>query len=187
MKIKIKKNLIFDERKKPLIIAEISGNHNQSKKKFLAADSQVASWWGNILEYKNFDLITPNEKEARFALMDQVSGIRSLASRIYDKSKCKFLIMKLGKRGLLACINNKHHNSDSYFTLDSFATQVIDPVGAGDALLAYSTMSMIVTNCKVTSTIIGILAASCECEKNGNIPITKEDILNKIKDIKKNI
>ena len=35
MKIKIKKNLIFDERKKPLIIAEISGNHNQSKKKFL--------------------------------------------------------------------------------------------------------------------------------------------------------
>ncbi|MDA8533028.1 pseudaminic acid synthase [Candidatus Pelagibacter bacterium] len=35
MKIKIKKNLIFDERTKPLIIAEISGNHNQSKKKFL--------------------------------------------------------------------------------------------------------------------------------------------------------
>jgi rfaE bifunctional protein kinase chain/domain/rfaE bifunctional protein nucleotidyltransferase chain/domain len=159
----------------------------EKKKRFLAADSQVASWWGNILEFKNFDLITPNEKEARFALMDQISGIRSLASRIYDKSKCKLLIMKLGKRGLLACINNKHQNSDSYFTLDSFATQVIDPVGAGDALLAYSTMSMIVTNCKISSTIIGILAASCECEKNGNIPISKDDILNKIADIKKNI
>lgn len=35
MKIKIKNNLSFDERKKPLLIAEISGNHNQSKKKFL--------------------------------------------------------------------------------------------------------------------------------------------------------
>ena len=159
----------------------------KKNKKFLSSDSQVASWWGNILEYKTFDLLTPNEKEVRFALMDQISGIRSLASSIYNASKCKFLIMKLGKRGLLSCINNKHQGSDSYFTLDSFADNVLDPVGAGDALLAYSTMSMIVTNCKITSTIIGLLAASCECEKDGNIPISKEDILNKLLDIEKNI
>ena len=36
MKIKIKNNLFFDTQKKPLIIAEISGNHSQSKKKFLS-------------------------------------------------------------------------------------------------------------------------------------------------------
>ena len=35
MKIKIKNNLFFDTKKKPLLIAEISGNHSQSKKKFL--------------------------------------------------------------------------------------------------------------------------------------------------------
>jgi len=35
MKIKIKNNLFFDDKKKPLIIAEISGNHNQNKKVFL--------------------------------------------------------------------------------------------------------------------------------------------------------
>ena len=35
MKIKIKNNLFFNTQKKPLIIAEISGNHSQSKKKFL--------------------------------------------------------------------------------------------------------------------------------------------------------
>jgi hypothetical protein len=46
-------------------------------------------------------------------------------------------------------------------------------------------MSMIATKCKITSTIIGLLAASCECEKDGNIPITKEDILNKLDGIKK--
>jgi sugar/nucleoside kinase (ribokinase family) len=86
---------------------------------------------------------------------------------------------------LLACVNNRHESSDSYFTLDSFANIAVDPVGAGDALLAYSTMSMIATKCKITSTIIGLLAASCECEKDGNIPITKEDILNKLDGIKK--
>ena len=35
MKIKIKKNFFFDDTKRPLIIAEISGNHNQNKKKFM--------------------------------------------------------------------------------------------------------------------------------------------------------
>lgn len=155
------------------------------KNKLLVADSQVASWWGNILEYNNFDLITPNEKEARFSLKDQISGIRSLASRIYDLSGCKFLILKLGKRGIIVCLNNSHESSDSYFTLDSFADNSIDPVGAGDALLAYSTMSLVTSKCKITSSIIGLLAASCECEKEGNIPITKEDILQKLLNIKK--
>ena len=42
-----------------------------TKNKFKVADSQVASRWGNITEFKNFDLITPNEREARFALADQ--------------------------------------------------------------------------------------------------------------------
>ena len=42
-------------------------------KKFKVADSQVASRWGNIIDFKKFDLITPNEKEARFSLADQDS------------------------------------------------------------------------------------------------------------------
>ena len=39
------------------------------------ADSQVASR-GNILDFKSFDLITPNEKEARFSMADQDSSVR---------------------------------------------------------------------------------------------------------------
>ena len=55
------------------------------------ADSQVASRWGNITEFKNFDLITPNEREARFATADQDSSVGSLASQIQKKSNCKNL------------------------------------------------------------------------------------------------
>ena len=40
---------------------------------FKVADSQVASRWGNICEFQGFDLITPNEREARFAMADQDS------------------------------------------------------------------------------------------------------------------
>ena len=31
-------------------------------------------------------------------------------------------------------------NSDQYFNFDSFAENVLDPVGAGDALLSYATL-----------------------------------------------
>lgn len=181
--------VIFSDFRGGIFNKKLINKYKKSLKKnvFTAADSQVASWWGNILEFKGFDLITPNEKEARFALVDQVSGIRYLASTIYNMSKCKTLILKLGKRGVLTCVNNKHSSSSSYFTLDSFTNNAVDPVGAGDALLAYSTLSMISNKSKLISSLIGVLAASCECEKDGNIPISKNDILQKIDEIEKNL
>ena len=54
-------------------------------KQFKVADSQVASRWGNITLFKNFDLLTPNEREARFALADQDSTVGNLANAIYQK------------------------------------------------------------------------------------------------------
>ena len=56
---------------------------------FRVADSQVASRWGNILEFKGFDLITPNEREARFALADQDTGVRPLAAKLHEEADCK--------------------------------------------------------------------------------------------------
>jgi len=47
------------------------------------ADSQMASRWGNILDFQGFDLITPNEREARFALGDQDSTVRPMALELY--------------------------------------------------------------------------------------------------------
>ena len=70
---------------------------------FRVADSQVASRWGNILEFKGFDLITPNEREARFALADQDTGVRPLAAKLHEEADCKTVILKLGDRGVLTC------------------------------------------------------------------------------------
>lgn len=139
---------------------------------FRVADSQVASRWGNITEFKGFDLITPNEREARFALADQDSGIRPLASRLYDEARCKLLILKLGERGVLTCSGSDHQSLDSFFVIDSFVESLVDPVGAGDALLAYATLAMLASGDDGHATIIGTIAASCECEFDGNEPVT---------------
>ena len=154
------------------------------KRAFKAADSQVASRWGNILEFKNFDLITPNEREARFALADQDSPIGALSHLIKLKSKTKNLILKLGDKGIF-CTSNKRSNN--YFSLDSFATNVIDAVGAGDALLAYSALSLFCSNSLPMSALIGSIAAAIECEVDGNIPIEVEKIIKKINLIEKQL
>ena len=80
---------------------------NKIKNVIKIADSQVASRWGNICDFKNFDLITPNEKEARFSLGDQDSNISNLTRELFKKSKCKNLILKLGSRGSFVVDNKK--------------------------------------------------------------------------------
>jgi bifunctional ADP-heptose synthase (sugar kinase/adenylyltransferase) len=147
---------------------------------YKVADSQVASRWGNITEFRSFDLITPNEREARFALGDQDSGVRPLAASLYDAAQCKTLILKLGDKGVLTCRHNDHHALDSFFVVDSFVDRLADGVGAGDALLAYATLCMLVSKCEYTATIIGTIAAACECEKDGNVPINVEDVHRKL-------
>lgn len=152
---------------------------------YKVADSQVASRWGNITEFKGFDLVTPNEREARFALGDQDSGIRPLASQLYDAANCKVLILKLGDRGVLTCRSSDHESLDSFMVVDSFADRVVDAVGAGDALLAYATLSMLTTKDPVIATIIGSMAAAVECECDGNIPVTPDHVRAKIDAVEK--
>ena len=46
---------------------------------------------------------------------------------------------------------------------------------------------MIVSKSIVISSIIGLLAASCACEVDGNVAITSKDILTNLREIRKNI
>jgi bifunctional ADP-heptose synthase (sugar kinase/adenylyltransferase) len=172
---------IFNKRTIPPLIAAIPDGV------FRVADSQVASRWGNITEFKDFDLITPNEREARFAIGEQDVGIRPLASIVYDSARCKLLILKLGERGVLVCRDKAHVSLDSYFVIDSFVDNVVDAVGAGDALLAYSTLAMLALKNDVIATVLGCIAASCECECDGNIPITLGDVRAKIDKVERQL
>ncbi len=165
---------IFNRRTIPPLAAAIPQG------RFKVADSQVASRWGNITEFKNFDLVTPNEREARFALGDQDSGIRPLASALYDAAKCRTLILKLGDRGVLTCRSSDHESLESFAVVDTFVDRVVDAVGAGDALLAYATLAKLATGSDAIATILGSMAAACECEVDGNVPVTPQDVGRKI-------
>ena len=140
----------------------------------------MASRWGNIAEFTGFNLITPNEREARFVLADQDSGVRPLASKMYDAADCEVLMMKMGERGVLTCTAADHEDAGSFFVLDSFADRVIDPVGAGDAFLAYATLAMLIDDRPAVASILGSMAAGCACEFDGNLPVATEYVVSKI-------
>jgi rfaE bifunctional protein kinase chain/domain len=153
---------------------------------YRVADSQVASRWGNITEFKNFDLVTPNEREARFALGDQDSTVGALAGALVDENACKLLILKLGDRGAFVSRPATDDGKDgNYFSVDSFAQNVADAVGAGDALLSYATMAMLATGNEVIAGILGSIAAACECEIDGNVPIRPADVMARIDQVEK--
>lgn len=154
---------------------------------FRVADSQVASRWGNILDFQGFDLITPNEREARFSLGDQDSVVRDLALDLADKANCNTLILKLGEKGAITCRNLPKEDPRAFFSVDSFSHRVVDAVGSGDALLAYATLSLYVSKNEAIAAILGSLAAAIECEYDGNIPITPEHVLKKIDYLEKRV
>ncbi len=152
---------------------------------FRVADSQVASRWGNILEFEGFDLITPNEREARFALGDQDSVIRPLALELHRRARCKTLILKCGDRGIITYRSDSPTDYRAFFTVESFADRVVDAVGAGDALLAYATLALVATKNDVIASILGNIAAGIECEHDGNVPVTPDLVMKKIDAVEK--
>ena len=159
---------------------------NLNKKTLKVADSQVSNRWGNILDFKNFDLILPNEKEARFSLADQDTAVRQLGTKLYRESKSQYLILKLGEKGVLT-FRGGGENPRDFFPIDSFVEELVDGVGAGDALLAASTLSLITSKNILISSIIGSIAASLVCELHGNQTIDLNLLKKRLFEIKKHL
>lgn len=143
------------------------------------ADSQVSNRWGNILDFTDFDLLTPNEREARFALADQDSVVRPLASELFRQARCRNLILKLGDRGIIG-YRSPGPMPREFFTIDSFVGTLVDPIGAGDALVAYASVALAITGNIVIASILGSLSAAVTCERQGNVPVTPIEVEQKI-------
>ena len=47
-------------------------------------------------------------------------------------------------------------------------------------MLAYATLAKLATKSDAVATILGSIAAACECEVDGNVPVTPENVLKKI-------
>ena len=99
---------------------------------------------------------------------------------MYRRAACKTLLLKCGSRGILVYRSTQLEDYRAFFVVETFADRVIDAVGAGDALLAYSTLAMVATKNEVIASILGNMAAGVECEHEGNWLVTPDQVMKKI-------
>ena len=73
------------------------------------------------------DVLTPNEKEARFIAGGVASSnIHEVARRLSKSSRCKDLVISMGKKGALIAGLEEIH-------IPAFKVEAVDTTGAGDA------------------------------------------------------
>ena len=149
----------------------------------LFGDLQCSTQVGSIKKYKKFSLLCPNEKEARIALNDNISGLENLCRNLIKKTGVKNLIIKLASKGfILYQITERNEVISQPFP--ALSAQPVDTAGAGDSLLA-------IMACGISSGVSIIKTAALSCfitcisvERMGNLPITSNDVLREIELLK---
>ena len=149
----------------------------KSNKIIKAGDSQSSSQTGDIKKFKNFDLVTATEYELRLNMNDFENNITFIANKFIKNYKCKNIIIKLGKNGIFI------HSLDGSSKIISDSLGALNPYpknisGAGDAFLVASSLSISSKSSIWEASIIGSLASALQISREGNVPISNEEISN---------
>ena len=138
---------------------------------YLAADSQASSQMGDITRFKEVDLVTPTEYEARVSLRNQVSGLHIIANELMTSCRSRLGVITLGEAGSL--IIDENLNIDR---LPSLNPNPMDISGAGDSMLVATSMGRVLGLNPYQAAYVGAIASAIQVGRIGNIPISFEDI-----------
>jgi len=143
-------------------------------KVYIVADSQSSSQIGDVARYRDIDLLTPTEREARIATYDHNSGLVVLAERLRQKSNVKNILLKLGEEGVLI-----HAGDEEHFLTDRISALNNSPkdvAGAGDSMLITSAMILCLGGSIWMAALLGSVAASLQIGRLGNQPLKLQEL-----------
>ena len=155
--------------------------HGQEMGVLMSADSQSSSQIGDVARFRNMDLITPTEREARLSLKNQDDGLVVLAEKLRASAEAKHVMLKMGEDGLL--VQTSSQNGDGIYTdqVQALNTAPKDVAGAGDSLLITSAMAM-ATGANIWEMgLIGSMAAAVQVGRVGNIPLSEVELMDAFK------
>lgn len=150
----------------------------------LFGDLQCSSQVGNVTKFINYDLLCPNEKEARIALEDKESGLEALTQRLFAKTKSSRIIMTLGANGFISY--DKSLDKMNIQSFPALSSNPIDVSGAGDSLLSVMAVGLACKENMMVSSAIAACRAAIAVDTLGNYPIDKEILKEKIMQVFKN-
>jgi rfaE bifunctional protein kinase chain/domain len=144
----------------------------------LAADSQASSQMGDVSRFRNMELITPTEREARLSLNDFETGLSAIGEHLIAKSGAGNLIVTLAGEGML--INTLQDGALSTDRLPAFNVSPKDVAGAGDSLFTSTAMSLRAGADIWQGSYLGALAAGLQVSRVGNGPLTAAELVAEI-------
>jgi len=144
----------------------------------MVADCQSSSQIGDIGRYKDMELITPTEREARLSLKNISDSIFILAEKLSESTNPKHLLLKLGSEGCLVYTNSrKKDDPGNRDQLKAYSNSVVDEAGAGDSMLVTTALALASKASIWESSYLGSLAAGIQINQLGNVPITKNQLI----------
>lgn len=136
-------------------------------------DVQCSSQMGKVTKFKNFSLVFPTEKEARFALENNAEGIEWIANTLMDKLLANHVLVKLGSEGFIAYTRQ----DDGFVARQHYPALSVNPVdvtGAGDSMMAAMATCIASGSSLMEASAIGACMASLAVREVGNHPISGE-------------
>lgn len=137
-----------------------------------------------LRHFRNFDLLTPSESEAREAMQCYGESLPVVALRLFAETGAKHLAITLAADGLIAFSQRENifEQSPSHASrvhaehVPAMVGHALDALGCGDALLAAATLALCAGATPLAGLLLGSLAAAKEAHRIGNVPISDTDL-----------
>ena len=146
----------------------------------MTADCQSSSQIGDIGKYKDVNLITPTEKEARISVKNQQDGLVVIADKLFERSKAQYILMKLGADGLL--INLAKNLGLRLSLIRSRLSIIIQEILLAQEIHACCQFLSLACGSNIwLSSLLGMFMASIQVGQLGNLPIDQKQLIRAIK------
>jgi len=146
-----------------------------SQNKFICLNAQVNAsnnGYHSLRKYKKINTLIINENELRHEMRDKTSEIEILSKKLSKIHDIKNLVVTRGKIGAYIL-----KNKTKSFYCPAFANEVVDKVGAGDAMLAIISICLKVKMPEDLALFISSLAGATAVENIGNSKFIKKNEL----------
>ncbi|PLZ01913.1 ADP-heptose synthase [Burkholderia sp. WAC0059] len=143
----------------------------------LVADSQSSSQVGDIGRFRDMDLLTPTEHEARISTRNRQDGLVILAEQLRQKAGARNVLLKLGEEGLLVHPAEVPAGEELTDRLPALNTSARDVAGAGDSLLIAGALTLASGGSIWEAALLGSVAAAIQVGRVGNTPIRTDELL----------
>ncbi len=143
----------------------------------LVADSQSSSQIGDIGRFRDMDLLTPTEHEARISTRNHQDGLVVLAEQLRQCASARNILLKLGEEGVLVHPAGVSLGGELTDRLGALNSAPSDVAGAGDSLLIASALTLASGGNIWEAAYLGSLAAAIQVGRVGNTPIRTEEFV----------